>query len=480
MAGFTSPSILMLNTWDSPERIYCNGLLRRLRSAGYTTYEEPAVGSFAMPLVAVDAGWETGQMGTSDVHLFSSVLGELCAGRGMDALDARLDGQPIATVGAPPARQAAQVIWAQYLARIAPMAGTYYWAQLAESMANASAGYLDNLQAQLEVLAGRLAGLEYHHESLWDHMERVADNPEAVIISNPPTYAGAYEKFFDTKDAITWDTPDYEVFDAPADIPRMVEFMEGRAALLVVQQQQTAGNSAHDRPVYARQLSGSELVYLNSNRPDEVEAIMDGLRVTNRRMPTHAARKWPVLPDDYDVTSDAVIATVPVDGRVAEAYRAQWMHRISSAPGGGNVLLTIDGYAAGIIGYSANSVVNSYSKKWSRHLILRFAFGAQHKSLRLTRLATMVALLHDTAWRIASPKSSLAIGSSLGLVTVEMTRHPEAKGLRQLMKLEDRQSHQDGYKLVYAASWTPDATLDSTLTSFLEGEQRWLKARNSN
>lgn len=36
MPGFMSPSIMFLNTWDSAERIYCQGLLGKLKRAGYT------------------------------------------------------------------------------------------------------------------------------------------------------------------------------------------------------------------------------------------------------------------------------------------------------------------------------------------------------------------------------------------------------------------------------------------------------------
>jgi len=62
------------------------------------------------------------------------------------------------------------------------------------------------------------------------------------------------------------------------------------------------------------------------------------------------------------------------------------------------------------------------------------------------------------------------------LVTVEYTRHPEVKGLRGLMKLQDRQPHVDGYKLVYYSPWK-EATIGDTLRSFMEREVQWQRSR---
>nr|DAI64402.1 MAG TPA: colicin E8 [Caudoviricetes sp.] len=475
MAGFTSPSILFLSTWDGPERAYCGELLPKLLASGYTSYNEPSVGGFAMPLIARDAGWKPEQMDVSDTHLFTSILGEVHAGRTLEGLGIALDGEPLQFPTDDPVDQAAFAMYQQYLARMEARPEGEYWSVLIEDLKLYQDKHIAAMREKVESQAKRLSGLQYRAQSMWDHLERVADDPKAVIISNPPTYRGAYEKFYDTKERLTWNTPDYEVFDAPVDIPRMVEFMEGRKALLVVQQQQTPGDAAHAEPVYARQLAPSQLVFINSNRPEEVKDLMGGIRAVRRKQPQQAQRPYAIIPQDYEVREDSRIDFMEVESKVADAYRHEWMHRLYPVPGSGNVLILIDGYAAGVIGYSLSSISSSFSEKWAKHAILRFAFGAPHDYLRLTRFATMFALQHSTLWETQTPLSSMAIAAARGLVTIEMTRHPEAKGLRGLMKLDNRQKHPDGYKLVYASDWHDPKTPSELVKEFLTKERAWRK-----
>jgi hypothetical protein len=108
---------------------------------------------------------------------------------------------------------------------------------------------------------------------------------------------------------------------------------------------------------------------------------------------------------------------------------------------------------------------------------MRFAFGAPHYELRLTRLATMLALRRDTAKLVFTGASEILLAASNGLVTVEYTRHPEAKGLRGLMSLESRAKHPDGYKLSYRADWVTD-DIPTTLTTFLAKEKAWRASRS--
>ncbi|HEU5032667.1 MAG TPA: hypothetical protein VFV01_47645, partial [Spirillospora sp.] len=138
----------------------------------------------------------------------------------------------------------------------------------------------------------------------------------------------------------------------------------------------------------------------------------------------------------------------------------------------------VDGKAAGIIGLSHEAMSHPYpgATKWMDHMIMRFAFGAPHRSLRLTRLATMLALCKSTADLIQTPANSLYLAASQGLLTIEYTRHPEAKGLRGLMKLVHREDHVDGHRLVYRAPWRHQTPAE-VLAEFLTKEAKWQASR---
>lgn len=101
MAGFTSPSILFLNTWDGPEREYNYRLLSSARQNGYDKLVELYAGGFANPIVAIEAGWKPEQITTVDVWLYTAILGYLYSGRPLHELGMKVDGKPIPLDGTP-------------------------------------------------------------------------------------------------------------------------------------------------------------------------------------------------------------------------------------------------------------------------------------------------------------------------------------------------------------------------------------------
>lgn len=475
--GFASPTILFLNTWDSPERSFCKQVFGALRDRGYTRYVEPCSGAFAMPLVGQAAGWDPRAMEASDVSLFSSIVGTMLAGGDFAALDVRLDGKPVDLPDAGPVTQAAHLLWTQLLARTQARPDVEYWRQMVADLIDRADEHRAAIAAKLTHMADRLGGLSYEPLDMWAHIERVADDPHTVVSINPPTYKGGFERFFDTKGRLTWAEPDYEVFDPGPGIPRLVELMEGRAALLLCQQQREPGDSAHPRPVFGRHLSLGQYVYLNSNRPDEVFEITGGPRVAPKKSAELTPMDLPVIGYDEEIGPDAQIRLIHVKAAVADYYRGLWMHRLNASPGSLNVLVVINGKAAGVMGYSTDSMLRPYpGVSKPDKLLMRFAFGAPHADLRLTRLVTMLCLQKPTVEALATGNTSMAVAASTGLVTVEYTRHPEAKGLRGLMKLTSRRDHPDGYQLSYTAEWGHDRP-EAVLTRFLEKEAQWRARR---
>lgn len=479
--GFTSPAILFLNTWDAPERSFCRTVFQHISTGEqYQRYVEPCAGAFAMPMVAENAGWKPTAMEASDVSLYTSIVGGMCADNDLGELDVRVDGEPVALKGESIVDDAAHLLWVQLLARTQARPDVDYWRMLIDDLIRNQETHLASIKGRLLQMKERLGGLKYEPLDMWSHMEQVMDDPHTIVSINPPTYKAGFEKFFDTKDRLTWATPEYTIFDPKPDIPKLVDMFRGKAALLLCQQQREPGDSAHKTPVFARHLSLGQYVYINSNRPEEIFAMTGGPKVGIKSAADITPLDLPILPLDHEVRPDSVVQVWPVKAQVADYYRGLWMHRLKADAGPGNLLVTVDGFAAGVIGYNPASIMQPYhpGSRVSRYIILRFAFGAPHRTLRMTRLITQIALQHHSVNLIMSPANAIFLEASEGLVTIEYTRHPEAKGLRGLMKMIEKAKHPDGYKLVYGADWQ-NLTYPQVVEQFVTKEEKWRKNRKA-
>ncbi|MFF3441847.1 Hint domain-containing protein [Streptosporangium sp. NPDC002721] len=739
MPGFAAPGVLFAGNSAAPDRAFYRCVFNALPKDHYTRYVEVGVGSFAATLVAANAGISPHAMESSDVTLYSSIVGTLLSGGDLETLRITLDGEPVELPDADPVAQAAHLLYVHWLARMQAKPEVDYWQSLVIDLVDRADEHRAHLSHSLQGLVDRLPGITFRPQCMWDHIAQVADDPATIIVAAPPTYkclerseriltadlqwvacgelkvgdrilafdeeaagprrnwqfatithsqpamkecvrvtlgngdsvvcttdhpwlastgpgatrqwiradellkdngrgparnaryvlramdtwepqrsyeagwlAGmfdgegslrlgnanklsitqadgpiaeliqsrltecgfkpasssmrtlgplsrkplanyyvtggfaeicrvlgelrperlivkfgqqalkeravrvlehvevvsiepvgptpvqsistsartyigqgylmhnsGFEKFFDTGGRIEWAEPPYSIFDPETDMQRLADDMEGKAALLMFLQEDRTGQAAHPRPVFAHPLGPGSCAYVISNRPDEIFTYTGGPKVALGAPRSYQPAPLPIIPPDHEVTDTSTIQLISVKGSECDYYRSLWMHRLSATPGSYNLLVALDGYAAGVIGYGAETMTRPFphgKSRWQSHLLLRFAFGAPTLNYRLTRLITMLALRRDTAKQVFTGQSSILLAASHGLVTVEMTRHPEVKGLRGLMTLEKRDSHPDGYKLSYRADWTNDS-IDDIRTRFLTKEKTWRKAR---
>jgi hypothetical protein len=436
------------------------------------------VGSFAATLVAATAGWKPQEMYTSDITLYSSIVGVCVSGGDLAALGITLDGNPLELPDGPLAAQGAHALWVQLKARMEARPDAVYWQNVIDDLNDHQADHTAAIRKQLDGLMTRLKGIDYCPMDMWEHAKAVLDDEHAVLLAAPPTYTAGFERFFDTHGRLGWDEPAYDVFDPETGFRDWVEMVDGAKCLSLCLQEGKTRQSAHPKPVFARPNGPGRTCYVLANRPEEIFGLMGGPKVAMRTNASDIEPSgFPPLPFEWEPHDGAKVQVFPVKSAVADYYRGLWMHRLTAIAGPANLLVILDGYAAGIIGYSIDPISRPYSmqSKWGRHILLRFAIGAPHSYLRATRLATLLALQRGTARVGLGPGSQIFYAASNGLVTVEYTKRDEAKGLRGLMKREAKEPHEDGYKLTYAAPWQ-DKSDEEVLADFLTKEARWRSA----
>ena len=202
-----------------------------------------------------------------------------------------------------------------------------------------------------------------------------------------------------------------------------------------------------------------------------------GMKVRPTRGQELAKLNLPILPPDYAITADTKVRVMAVGGGEATYYRDLWMHKLDYRSAGYYVAVVLDNYIAGMIGYDAAPIFRPYQGAGDDvrgALLLTFAVGAPHQH-RLTRLVTMVALLDETLRQVLKPDLHVLVDR---LITVELTKHPEAKGLRGLMKLQTRRTDPKyGYRLIYGTGVDRKGSLKAVPGLWRKKEDAWIAER---
>ena len=476
MAGFNSPNILFLNTYDALDRRYMTELAPKVVAAGYPRYVELYAGGFAMPVVMASAGIKPENIACYDISLYSSILGYTFSGKDLHDLKVKRDGQLIEL---PDDRcdAAATLLYEQALARLQKAENIQYFKYLVDDLVGTRDYHIGKIADRVRRMDGMLHGLHFERLYIWDALEKEKGSTGTFIVSNPPTYKGAYEKFFDTDGRITsiCDIDQYEIWDGKVHCKQLMEKAKDAAPLLFLLQQADKGKAATAEPVSSRYLSLTQNVYYNSNRPDEVKAI-NGLKETTASDAARMKSKYPILPSDYRITKESKLSVFVEKTQVSEYYRKIWLHRINGKGVSVNLCVVVDGYIAGFIGLDLNPLFRSYQEK-SDFMILSYAVPAPNKVLRNARLLVHIAKSRKLVCQ-AIAASTLRqylfyMSQAEEICTIEYSRYQEVKGLRGLMKIRSKKKVSDEVTALAYYATLNDKDEQQVLNEFIDVEERY-------
>ena len=479
MGGFNSPNIMFLNTYDSLDRRYIAEIVPKLKHAGYDRYVELYAGGFAMPIIVANSGISPDNIYCYDISLYSNVLGYTFSGKDLRELNVQKDGQLIELTDEDPIINAANILYEQALARLeGPQ--IMYLKYLVEDLKDNKSKHIDAIVSRIRKMDSVLHGIHFDTSYIWEAFDKEKESENTFVISNPPTYKGAYEKFFDTKGRITWagDSIEYEIWDGSIHCKQLMEKAVDAKPLVFLLQQADKGNAATENPICARYLSFTQNVYYNSNRPDEVIGI-NGKKETTLNDAKLLKSKFMIMPSDYEIKANSKINVFVEENPVAEYYRRIWLHRITGKSVSVHLCVVIDGYLMGFIGLSFAMIINPYSKDIKdNNIILIYAVPAPNTVYRNARLLVHIAkskkILISALSRSKKNMQSIMYGTIANeLFTVEYSRYHEVKGLRGLMKLSGKVKQNNGVNALRYTAELNQKTADECLQDFIETEIKY-------
>lgn len=460
MAFFRDPGEMFLGCLGSVEQRFLVKLIETAAQSGYTRFVEPCAGTFAMANLAVRSGFKPEQIETSDVSMMTTVMGYAITEQPLETLEIHAQGFSDEELLDP-----ATALYAQMYLRTSKSAGNAYFYNMLMDLKERREEHIASIRQQIENTKNLLHGMSYRPLDMWEHLKEVLDDPHALIIANPPTYFSGYEKFYDTQGKMTWKEPEYQLFNPDTGHKQFYELCMDAKALVICYQEKRTGE-AEGYTIFARSGVRADLnSYITTNHEKKATALAHGKKIKRPSESKLEPLECSMLPRDYEITEKSKLQILPIKAAQAQYYRVLWTHNFVGSSATFNRALLIDGYVAGVFGIS---------KMQSESLFVWYVMKISHKKYRLGRLCYMLAQNREFADTLLD---ELEREKCTKIRTAMLTKYPENKEVRGIMKLVNRvQDKQNGYKLTYEAE-LKDRTEQQTLEEWLRREEQWQKNR---
>jgi len=454
-----------LGTLVQSEQKFVKKILLNAKANGYTRFIEPCSGAFALAHLAVQSGFKQEDIETSDVTLFSSLYGYGITKKPLDELQITATG-----FTAEELQDHATAMYALMYLKTSAMSGSDYIYALLRDMQERREFHIQTINDQLERARTLLQGMNYRPLDMYDHLKECLDDEKAIVVINPPTYKAGFEKWYDTKGHVTWKEPEYGIFDPVTGLTElMLETCANSKALVICYEENSVGATA-GYPVFARYGVRKGInVYLTTNNPELCVRLSEGKHIDRGNETELKPMKCSILPSTHVVNEKSKFEFMEIEAKHAQYYRSIWTHNFVGSRGQFNIGIFIDGFIAGVFGFNLTMAATLLD-----NALIMYGVTPKHETLRLNRLLTMLAVNMET---LGSVVKDYNLKHVKGVQTTQMTKYPESKEMRGLMKLVAKDKGKLGYKLTYFSE-IKVRTKQQTLIEFLKREATWLKERS--
>jgi hypothetical protein len=491
MAGFATPGLLTISSLRPKYMALIRDIFGAAhRSGRYDRVVVPGCGTFVIPHLAKQGGWEPKQMAGSDIALLSSLMAAHIRGDRVEDLHVQVQG--VQGIEGLDLGDPATCAYVQMLARYQKKGEkVIYWEHVSSYLRDDSERAIADIRRQFDRARDLLGGISYRSQDFYTHLPEVLDDPRTLVMFNPPCVASGYEKFYDDGGALTWDQPTFRAFNMQKDMDELAELVRSAKALVCILEEAEPGEPSLE-PFYGqastrkspRDPMGVRTMnsYFSSNRAEEVRDLLGGLLTARMSGTKASAANLHVLPGGHEITEASTFKVIPLLPEHAMYYRLLWTHRfVPGASGEPNWAILIDGYLAGVFGFNTGWLKRG---RWgdqdeSDTILAHYGIGAPTRKWRLARLLVRLMLSRECV-NLATPP--LYQGGLTRVRTAQFTQRPESKDKRGLMKLEDRRPDKKGnFTLIYTGPINDSETIQGSFQWWVKDELRYwsLKAKEA-
>jgi hypothetical protein len=438
---------LFLGVTPSPIRAYLTDeLAKKVRE--YPILHSPCTGRFTVPQIAIEVGYKPENIYTSDISLFSSVIGYSFTGKDLQDLRVEYHAPELEFLEsyAGTDRHGGAIMfgicWCQNRVR------SYYEQTYRDEMERDPERHIDELQNDIDEYKRVFAKAHYSQADLFDVVTEECRDSQNLIYVSPPNVSGGYAKMFDFGESISWDEPAISEFlPGKGDAKLQSEVRDSEALVLMTQWGQLA-DDWKSRAVFGMEFPGGKMAYVLCNRPGECEK-----KVAPRPRLDVNDGGFSLLSEDHEITPKSNIVFMPTTADVALYYRDLFAHRLGATRSESYFVALLDGFLFGTLALHLHKTRIGQT----RDVFESFRMTSPNrKYTRLNRLLVACIVSEQFKRVVEYYEPTLIPLRVTGVSTVCIAQHQSVMTNRGLFKLTKKERMPNGmWHLNYRTAWKP-------------------------
>lgn len=448
---------IFLGHTPSEQRKFLVALFGHLRET-HKRIHIPAAGEFTMAKCAIEAGYKPGDVHSTDISLFTRLLGALYSGTPVDEVPFSLSPENEAhyadvaqILGRDDLTRVAFVMW---LIKTIQMRKIAYQRAQVDDLVASRLEHVRRLREKLAVQQAYYAGSRYEHKDLREVLNAEYEADELVAM-NPPVYTNGYAKMFEFGDDIEYD-PDVPEFNWGKEYRPSWEASHDSAAPFLWYRAGSIDGYPPEEIIFTKEYNLQRQDAWLFTKPELLEDFgPKGMLIPMPRKVLSPIKAPAWGPDDV-LTRESVVSFRVVPKEVALYYRDLWAHKLGNTAAEQYMLMLVDGKVFATLGIMLGDV---YRLK-SEFVFENYGFNAPSY-----RYPTINRLL---MWCITSAefgKFVKAHGAKInrywtmkGLRTTCLSRYRKVKLNNGILEVEKREKLEKTnlYKIMYEATFRPE------------------------
>ncbi len=429
-----------------------SGALRTLREfhkdqGPFESYILPVSGNMAVAETLVEESVSPLSIICSDSNIYGAMIGYLCdTSKSPDELEFTPISPELETLllGLPndgsDAAECARISVALKWCQLAGTNDFMKWQRI--DYEGHSAKYFDVYYKAFEAMHHKLNGMSFNLTHPHILLNKYRGDTSAFIWFQQPVSA----KTFDPKGLYKWALPSIPKWNPKATTALLGSLADSAATVLTVVSEtgdyKGIPGGEWERIYVDDKLKGNKRTYVLSTRKSSVRVMM-------KRKHAEVPDGMPATYDDHEITAESKVEFIKVRPEVSLYFYDLFVRELGAVKAETYYVFCIDGQVAGALGFFRREYVVKRNPK------LYETFGLNITSQRYARLGrllmkAMCSQEFITQFEIETNPDKLMLPPLTSLRTTCLTKYPEAKKNRGILKLTERKQLENGrYYLIY-------------------------------